>query len=352
MPVIERFEQVTVSWLTRVLREAGVLTSGHVLRIELDAGETTLSTVARLRVTYRPERAGPERLFLKFTRSAPPGTRRESGAEVAFYATIAPATPVRALLRCLDAQFDPEAARMHVLLEDVSDTHFAEPPLQLPIREEHAGMVVDELARLHATWWREPPFEAAGQARPSAEGIERRIAGVREQVGRFAGFLGDRLSRGRRVIYAEALAALPKLYERLLEPDAYTVVHDDVHIGNVLYPKDPERDTIRLIDWQTWNVDLALKDLAHLMALFWFPERRRRLEMPLLERYHRALNGAGISEYTRERMLADYRLCVLRKLFHPPWQWATGHHPNIWWNHLERAFAAFDDLSCRDLIDG
>lgn len=352
MQVIERLDHVSVSWLTRVLREIGVLRRGQVRRIELDAGETASSIMARLRVTYRPEGAGPERLFLKFTRSAPPQVPRATGAEVTFYATIAPATPGQALLRCLDAQFDAEAGRTHVLLEDVSDTHFGEPASQLPIREEYAGTVVDELARLHAAWWREPPFEVAGQARPSVEGIERRIAGLREQVGRFAAFLGERLSRQRRVIYAEILTALPKLYERLLEPDGYTVVHDDVHIGNVLFPKDPERDTIRLIDWQTWNVDLAVKDLAQLMALFWFPERRRRLEMPLLERYHRALTDAGITEYTPERMLADYRLCVVRKLFHPPWQWENGHHPNIWWNHLERAFAAFDDLSCRDLIDG
>lgn len=43
--------------------------------------------------------------------------------------------------------------------------------------------------------------------------------------------------------------------------------------------------------------------------------------------------------------------CCSRTLFHPAWQWDTGHHPNIWWNHLERIWGAFDDLQCAELLD-
>jgi hypothetical protein len=97
-------------------------------------------------------------------------------------------------------------------------------------------------------------------------------------------------------------------------------------------------------------VDLAPKDLAHMMAVFWFPERRRALELPLLRRWHARLCERGVAGYPWERCWHDYRLSVLRKLFHPAWQWETGQHPNLWWNHLERVMAAYRDLRCDELL--
>ena len=79
--------------------------------------------------------------------------------------------------------------------------------------------------------------------------------------------------------------------------------------------------------------------------------RRRSLEQLLLRQYHDRLCENGVSNYSWEQLWYDYRLCVIRKLFHPPWQWASGIHPNIWWNHLERVMSAYDDLNCRELLE-
>jgi hypothetical protein len=56
-------------------------------------------------------------------------------------------------------------------------------------------------------------------------------------------------------------------------------------------------DSLRLIDWDAWRLDLGAEDLAYMMALHWYPERRRRVEMPLLRRYHEALTSHGVSGY-------------------------------------------------------
>lgn len=173
---------------------------------------------------------------------------------------------------------------------------------------------------------------------------------VSERIALFTNFLGDRLSAKRRDIYREVLAGLPVLYTRLMLPRAYTVIHDDIHIGNVLYPRDATIDGVRIIDWQTWHIDLAPKDLAHMMVIFWFPEQRKNLERLLLRHYYDRLCEDGVGDYSWDELWNDYRLCVIRKLFHPAWQWETGHHPNIWWNHLERVMTAYEDLHCRELI--
>ena len=346
--VVSTLAEITPEWLTTVLRASG-LADVKVVGLETEPGETTFCIKVYIRPIY-DGLPGPQRLFLKFSKPVHPVTTPDTGREVQFYRNIAPHTPIDALVRCYDAAFDPVHHRLHVLLEDVSETHSSEPPSQLPFAEAQAEMVVDALAQIHAIWWDRPPFEISGQPWPNAEELEQRIAHVRSDVGDFIEFLGGRLSKPRHKTYENVLQALPVLYTRLLDARGFSVVHDDVHIGNVLYPRTPADGVIRLVDWQTWHVDIAVKDLAHMMAVFWFPDTRRRLEVPLLERYHTQLLAAGVSDYDWEHLWTDYRLCVLRKLFLAPHQWATGHEPNIWWNHLERVMLAFDDLNCAELI--
>ena len=348
-PLITSVSDITPQWLTSALRRAGALHGGSVVDITMETGCTSFCTTARLWVTYAPAAAGPERLFLKFSLPTHPVSTPESGAEVLFYRHVAPRTP-GPLVRCFDAVFSAERHKLHILLEDLSDTHWSEPPSQLPPGRDQCFGIVDAVAAVHAAWWEQAPWEALGLRPPDKPAIDARIADVRGRIERFIDFLGDRLSPARIAMYTAVLDALPRLYERLVDGRAYTVVHDDLHVGNVLYPRNAGVESVRLIDWQTWHIDLGPKDLAHMMAVFWFPERRRHLELPLLRRYHERL-AANEVRYSWDECWADYRLCVLRKLFHPAWQWDTGHHPNIWWNHLERVWSAFDDLKCAELLD-
>jgi thiamine kinase-like enzyme len=246
--------------------------------------------------------------------------------------------------------FSEEQRKLHLLLEDVSGTHYSELPSQLPPTRRNSELIVQALADIHATWWERPPWDVIGWSLPDQVEVDRRIKDVSDRIARFINFLSDRLTENRRIIYGEVLAALPDLYTRLKLPNAYTVVHDDIHIGNFLYPRNPDKDTIRIIDWQTWLIDLAPKDLAHMMALFWYPEQRQALEIPLLHQYYERLCENGVTNYSWHDLWNDYRLCVIRKLFHPAWQWDAGHEPNIWWNHLERVMMAYEDLDCRELL--
>jgi len=346
--LITSLDQINRAWLTRVLRRSEVLKGARVAEVRYEASETSFSIIARLQISYTRNSSSPDRLFLKFSKPVHPVSTPEGGWEVLFYKFVALHTP--AVLRCYDAVFSPEQRKLHLLLEDISDTHYSEPPSQLPPARSNCELIVRALADIHASWWGRPPWDAIGWSLPDQAEVERRVMDVRDRIDRFTKFLGDRLTEKRRAIYREVLAALPDLYTRLTIPTAYTVVHDDIHIGNVLYPRNPEADTVRIIDWQTWLIDLAPKDLAHMMALFWFPEQRRFLEKPLLEQYYDRLCENGVSDYSWEQLWSDYRLCVIRKLFHPAWQWDTGHEPNIWWNHLERVMMAYEDLECSALV--
>lgn len=87
-----------------------------------------------------------------------------------------------------------------------------------------------------------------------------------------------------------------------------------------------------------------------MMAMHWFPERRRRFERPLLDHYHATLLAAGVEGYDRAALDHDYRLGVLIQMTMPI-IWANiGISASTWLHNFERIMPAVDDLGCRDLL--
>ena len=109
-------------------------------------------------------------------------------------------------------------------------------------------------------------------------------------------------------------------------------------------------DDVRLFDWDAWRIGLGTVDLAYIMAVHWYPERRRRMESALLDRYHTTLLACGVRDYDRHALDDDYRLAVLWQLTTPVWQAAYDIPPVIWWNNMQRVLLAIDDLGCRELL--
>jgi aminoglycoside/choline kinase family phosphotransferase len=162
--------------------------------------------------------------------------------------------------------------------------------------------------------------------------------------------LGDRLSVERRALYKQFIHAAPGLLsQRYHSHRNMTVVHGDAHLWNFFLPRDGGSD-IRIFDWQNWRIGFAASDLAYMMATHWFPERRRRMEQPLLDQYHEALLKHGVLDFDRATLGEDYRLAVLFQLMRLVWQFNAGLPPLIWWGHLERVASAIDDLRCRELL--
>ena len=107
-------EQVTPAWLTEVLTSNGTLERGAVVDVEKQGSSTNTAAVARLRLDYSDDAPddAPRRLFLKLS------DRRR---EVDFYRVIAPAMVRPPVLRCYDAVYSREAARSHLLVEDLAE---------------------------------------------------------------------------------------------------------------------------------------------------------------------------------------------------------------------------------------
>jgi len=354
--LITDVNQVTPTWLTEVFRENGYLPQGQVVDVHPKPGPKAASLIIPLEVRYSKDApsSAPSRLILKMATSALMGP---SPKEIEFYKSIASKASNLPIIRCYQAVYSPDLGQFHLLLEDLSETHFPHPPSQLPPLKVYAEQIVDALARLHAFWWDNPRLGKQVGKLPAETTTKGDMAAELEQWTRktlsdFADFLGDRLSEERRKIYEHVINSLPsRLSTRFAASNGLTLTHGDVHIGNFLYPQDPNHDTVRILDWKSWSIDIGADDLAHMMAVFWFPERRSHLEQELLRRYYDHLLENGVTDYDWPACWYDYRLSVIRHLFYPMWQWSKGAPADIWWNHLERVMLAFQDLRCVELLD-
>jgi len=347
--------QATPTWLTEVLRESGHLPQGQVVDVQPKPSPKAVSLIIPLQVRYSEDapNSAPSRLILKI---AKPFVKSQIPKEVEFYGSIVNSVTNLPVIRCYQAVYSPEVGLFHLLLEDLSQTHLPHPPSQLPPLEVYSEQIVAALARLHAFWWDDARLGKQIGKRPADATTQSDVATELQQwaektLPEFADFLGDRLSEVRRRIYESAIRSLPlRLSTRLAAGKGLTLIHGDIHIGNFLYPHDPNHDTVRMLDWKSWSIDIGADDLAHMMAIFWFPERRLRLEQELLKRYYKRLVEYGVTGYDWPACWHDYRLSVARYLFYPMWQWSNGASADIWWNHLERVMLAFQDLGCAELL--
>ena len=332
--------------LTEALRRHGVLSpAGRVASVMTEATRDLLvSHVVRLKLTYEgPAETAPASLILKTWQPREGVAEAWSARERVFYDTMAPATPAALLPRCFDTGQSPQTRGWHLLLEDLTDSHHIAAQWPLPPTEPECRAIVGVLARFHAAWW-------------DAKEVEPDTALARDLRQRLPGFwanvvdrLGDRLSADRRQLFERFFAAPPHA-ARMATRKNLSIVHGDAHVWNVFLPNDDSVGQERLFDWSGWRPDLPATDLAYMMAMHWYPERRKRVERPLLDHYHASLLAAGVTGYDRAALDLDYRLAVLMQM-RTPILWANINIPaGTWWNNFERIMMAVDDLDCRELL--
>lgn len=347
-----RPEEVTPDWLTAQFQMAGVLPNGAVTAVQIDAKPKWRSThVLHLTLDFSPgaPAEAPRHVLAKIIE---PEENRQFAdlypGEVAFYDRTWP--DGMPLVRCFASRFDRASGYSCLILEDISATHI-QPQWPLPPSLEMCHAAVTALAQVHRLCWDrrdlqlQPKNERAGSAEYSVTTY------ARDLLPAFLDFMGDRLALERHDTMRAVLDRVPDLLARRTAPGtALTLTHGDAHFWNVLYPKDLSQDRCRIIDWEGWFWDVGAFDLAYMVAVHWYPERRRLHEADLLRIYHDALGSAVTSSYGLDDLMMDYRLGLLANFFVPVYQWDAKLPAGIWWPHLERLFMSFEDLECRALL--
>jgi len=337
----------TAATLSHWLRRSGSLPRGDITQVHVNLDhQTPISSLLFLTVEYTAD--APTDLPRRIVVKSPHARSSGDGAEVQFYRDVAPILTSPPLVRCLAVLENSDTNRETIVLEDLRATH-DHPDWPIPPPVNQSEQAIDALAHLHARYWEAPTLGHSIGKLNTEESLTAMVRGIAAHLSWFFDQLGDSLTPDVSKLYERVFASSLKPWMRLTDPRALTLTHGDAHSWNFLFPRSG-RGPAYLFDWQLWHVDVGARDLAFLIALHWYPRRRREVEAPLIRRYHEALLAQGVANYSLDDLWLDYRRSVVRNLTFPIIIASRGDKPESWWHRLECAVAAYQDLGCDELL--
>jgi aminoglycoside phosphotransferase (APT) family kinase protein len=271
-------------------------------------------------------------------------------SECAFYASVADRVRVPTP-ECFYCEISDDALDYALLLADQAPA--AQGDQIAGCGEQQARLAVAAVAGLHGPSWCDPvwlDFPGIAFARPdeaSAKGLGE-VARMSLEI--TLDKLGDRMSAADRDTFTAAMGLVAPWL--LAERDRFALLHGDYRLDNMLFYPDASRVTV--VDWQTLGVGLPARDLAYFTATSLKPKLRSAMEKDLVDEYHRALCGYGVTGYDRETCWRDYRLGMPQALLISAlgfaFATATDRGDDMVLTMLARACQAIRDLGTLDLI--
>lgn len=157
--ILTDVQDLTPQRLSNCLGRTLDLGDNRIVDIEVvNRRETYISSAYFLQVAYaKPDDDLPKRLFLKI----PAPGRSPDREEIEFYNMIVPTMAgvfsrhTSPFVDCFDAAYCASPEGSHLLMADMSLTHFTN-QAQLPPSQELCYGVMDAYARFHAFWWDHP----------------------------------------------------------------------------------------------------------------------------------------------------------------------------------------------------
>jgi hypothetical protein len=285
-------------WFAEVLGAPVIAVRIETLRF---TGATT--DLARVRLTYAPEGAGPASVIAKITgrdevRAGMDAAMGLFAREARFYTTFAPAVPVRSP-RCFHAG---DGRDTPLLLEDLGALRAGDQMQGLAL--EDAIRIIDAIAALHARFWESEELDQPWLLDPADAGFADMVgqlvsSGASGLRARFA----DRIPEATLGAVEEHAADWPRFVRRGVEGPR-TLVHHDCRLDNIFF----DGGEPVFVDWQVVARARGTQDVANLLAQSMDPALLREQWENLLRRYHERL---GVDGYPWDDCVRHYRQNVL-----------------------------------------
>ncbi|WP_197518914.1 phosphotransferase [Mycobacterium sp. 1482292.6] len=294
----------------------------------------------------------PDSVFVKVAAQAA-ATRlmgelgRLGHTEVRFYRELAP--QVIGVPYCHGTAFDPWTGRYLLVLEDLPAESCEFPDTLHPLSADQAGLIVELLAELHATFWGRLPRDGRGPMgwlyTPSGD-VTSLLTGslMHTSIKRLAERTTIPVENGKFIAdNYRAVAAL-------IDTPPHTVMHGDAHPGNMYF----HGGKAGLLDWQAVRRGHPSRELAYTLITSLTPEDRQANQRELLDDYRRALIAAGGPELDRDDLWLRFRQAALYAYVAPLITTGMGgmQLEDIAMEGLRRGVAALDDLETVDALKG
>jgi len=355
--------------LTALLYQAGTLQQGSVTEIQTTENEAFNSHVQHLFVSYSPDAVPqlPAELVLK--KNVPTDWGREAGrSEVAFYRLIAQdAQRFPMIISHVAATYDEQTRDSLLLIQDLSATHHLPVTRQQQIQlegvpaETTLHQIVATLATFHAAWWEHPqlgtyPIELDADFQDE-EHFRDYCLEIEQNWQSCLATEGNWLPQDVVYDISAMTRLLPGAWERYLAkrfPTRHqlTFLHTDAYLANFLVPCTDETGTVYMMDWQSPYIGIGAYDLVLMCASFWTSAQRHenRREETMLRLYLATLHAHGVTNYTWDQLLEDYRLMIIIFLQGAIWDQTNGSLRSYWWPKLQCLLSAARDHHSLSLL--
>ncbi len=112
----------------------------------------------------------------------------------------------------------------------------------------------------------------------------------------------------------EALVTIYGGVQMRLQHAPLTMIHDDLHLDNMLFSAAPSIPPLMIIDWQSIARVRAAIDVASVLFGSLETATRRAVERDPLRRYHKLLLAGSVTRYDFAQLLEDCRVVLLWRL--------------------------------------
>ena len=314
--IIENREQITPAWLSDTLAAAGIKATVTDVEVKpIIAGYYGCSS--RLTPEYQQDDESlPRSLFLKMATEHQ--IARETAAqggmyryEVGFYRELASwvniSTPC-----CYAAEISDDDTAFVLLLEDAAP--FVQPDQLLGLSLAQSRLAIQELAGLHASTWQAKGMENCHWAKIDETIVDGYTQGLVQLKPVFLEHFGADQS-------ADDIEILDRLVDKAHAYWRYTLgcpnqvaVHCDFRADNMMFGERRGEQAMVTIDW-VGTVSSSGRDVEHFLGTSLLPEDRRAREQELLSHYHETLLAQGVTGFSLQDCIDDYRGNLLYPVF-------------------------------------
>lgn len=326
------------------------LIGARVTGVAVIDGADGTSSRARLKLTGD---GVPESVFAKVSASTAEirmlgELARLGETEVRFYRHLAPDLGA-GVPHSYGAGYDAMTGRYVVVLEDMATRPCEFPDTLHPLGPDRMALLVELLARVHATYWGRLPETRSDGGRlgwlwSASEDPTTvlTLSVMKLAMRKLAGRTSVPFETGRYVMENFAAATA------LVDAGGHTVLHGDAHPGNTFF-RDGKAG---LLDWQVVRRGHPSRDLAYAMILGMEPAERQAVQQDLLATYRAALIAAGGPEFGDDELWVRYRQAGTYAYVSALSTAGLGgmQDDGIAFEGLRRAVTALDDLETVDAL--
>lgn len=342
-------DAIDAAWMTHVLRHAGALRSGRVIEVGRErCGTGQLGDSYRFTLAYDPPDAGPATVVGKF--ASDDANSREFGRssgyyrnEIRFYDELASGLPI-SIPSSLHAALSDDGADFVLIMEDLSPARSVD---QLTgCLPDEMGLVVEQIAALHAASWRDPRLMDLDWLQGTATMFQGVTDAYPEVIRKFPELCGDLVPQAD-LDEAAGLVPFTETWKRELGT-RQCLWHSDIRADNVLFDARDGTRPVVLLDWQGLGYGAGTLDVGLCLGTSLTIEDRREHERDLVTLYHEGLLAGGVTDYGREDCWNAYRRHAVHGLqvgvFGLGAVRRTARGDQMWKSWIERTAAQVRDL--------